>query len=455
MKKILFLLCTLLMCANVEAQNNLDLESTAPGTYTSIPNWTIAQTVYSLNATGYCFNYTPVATATALVRQTPTVTGVSEPTLIPASPLGGNNVLMLNSVMAFSTGLIRASHAYTVTPANKYLTYAYFAWVVPGDHLSCCNHHYFQIDVVDCVQAPVLCSSVAVTATSNVCPNTGTLGMVQGTTNVYTPNWITKTIDLSMYVGSCITIRVEVGNCVYLGHNQILFFDAIARPSLISMNAPCNGNTATLTSVAANSYTWSGPGGFTNNGQSIVTSTAGVYTLTTGNYQCGTPTQTYNLVFPVTPTVNLSSNTPTICSGSSATLTASGNGINTYSWNTGATTSSIVVSPTVNTTYTFTANSGTCGVVSTISLGVVICNSLAEHNLNSNAFDAYPNPGRGNIFIKSERNENMSLKNELGQLITEFKLTKENQFKYQLKDLSAGIYFLSNGSYTKRIVVLE
>lgn len=55
----------------------------------------------------------------------------------------------------------------------------------------------------------------------------------------------------------------------------------------------------------------------------------------------------------------------TICAGTSLTLTASGT--NSYSWNTGATTNSIVVSPGTNTNYTVTGTTSGCTSSSTFS----------------------------------------------------------------------------------------
>lgn len=60
--------------------------------------------------------------------------------------------------------------------------------------------------------------------------------------------------------------------------------------------------------------------------------------------------------------------TNTICSGSSTTLTVSG--ATTYSWNTGATTNTIVVTPSSTTTYTATGISGTCYGTNTITVTV-------------------------------------------------------------------------------------
>ena len=48
----------------------------------------------------------------------------------------------------------------------------------------------------------------------------------------------------------------------------------------------------------------------------------------------------------------------TVCPGSSATLTAFG--ATNYTWSTGATTQSIIVTPTVTTSYTLTGNTGSC-----------------------------------------------------------------------------------------------
>ncbi|HJW31353.1 MAG TPA: proprotein convertase P-domain-containing protein [Saprospiraceae bacterium] len=60
----------------------------------------------------------------------------------------------------------------------------------------------------------------------------------------------------------------------------------------------------------------------------------------------------------VTENSGIAPNDGIICSGASATLTATGGG--TYLWSTGETTAIIIVSPTMNTTYTVTITVGTC-----------------------------------------------------------------------------------------------
>jgi len=92
-------------------------------------------------------------------------------------------------------------------------------------------------------------------------------------------------------------------------------------------------------------------------------------------------------------------NDQTICLGTSATLVATGGG--TYSWSTGATTSTIVVSPTVNTSYSVTVTNNVgctddasitviigCARPSNIMLTGVSYNYTLEHYQINLAWDA-------------------------------------------------------------------
>ena len=62
-------------------------------------------------------------------------------------------------------------------------------------------------------------------------------------------------------------------------------------------------------------------------------------------------------------------NTPTVCDGTAATLTA--NGIDSYSWSTGQTTSSITDSPNTTTTYTINGTLSGCPASPTTATIVV------------------------------------------------------------------------------------
>jgi hypothetical protein len=70
------------------------------------------------------------------------------------------------------------------------------------------------------------------------------------------------------------------------------------------------------------------------------------------------------------PTLTTAASSPTICAGTPVTFTASG--ASTYTWNTNATTATISVTPSVNTTYTVIGSSAaSCTVAKTVTVGVV------------------------------------------------------------------------------------
>jgi gliding motility-associated-like protein len=124
----------------------------------------------------------------------------------------------------------------------------------------------------------------------------------------------------------------------------------------VSVNSAtiCLSNTAALNASGATSYSWSpGSGLSATSGANVNASptTTTVYTVTgtDGNGCVNTASSTVT----VNAALLVSANSATICPGTTATLTASGS--NSYSWNTGATTAGITVSPGSTTVYTVTA----------------------------------------------------------------------------------------------------
>lgn len=139
--------------------------------------------------------------------------------------------------------------------------------------------------------------------------------------------------------------------------------------SSISLNtAPansvfCTGSSATLTASGASSYTWLPTN---TQGASLSVNASGCYTVLGESNGCASEAVScvtlQNVSFSVSPA------TQTICSAASATLTTSA--ANSYIWSTGATTNSIVVNPTVTSTYTVTAGIGNCVVKKTATVSV-------------------------------------------------------------------------------------
>ena len=164
------------------------------------------------------------------------------------------------------------------------------------------------------------------------------------------------------------------------------FAQVVTTPTTACTNGTLAGSTTTL--VGATTYSWvslSGGVVFTPpTGTSVaITYTApGTYSIGVVAFNGPLPVGTSNTMIvtvSASPTITLASQT--ICTGSSATLTASG--ATSYTWNTNATTNSIIVSPATNTTYVVIGANGTCTASATSS--VVVGNFLSISAGASNA----------------------------------------------------------------------
>ncbi|MDD5570187.1 MAG: PKD domain-containing protein [Bacteroidales bacterium] len=116
----------------------------------------------------------------------------------------------------------------------------------------------------------------------------------------------------------------------------------------------CLGNSVQLNASGAVTYSWSPAAGLnqTNIRNPIASPTVTTTYIVTGTSLKGC-TDTAKVVITVLPgtPINASPN-QTICQGTSTVISATGG--NSYTWNTGQTTSSITVNPTQTTTYTVT-----------------------------------------------------------------------------------------------------
>ncbi len=136
----------------------------------------------------------------------------------------------------------------------------------------------------------------------------------------------------------------------------------------------CIGTSITLNGTGASTYSWTG--GVANNTAFAPTVTS-TY-LVTGTDVLGCR-NTASATITVDTLPDISVDSATICLNSSATLTATG-GL-TYDWSTGATGSTLVVSPTTNTLYTVTGrNINNC--INT-AIALVTINSLPDIEVDS------------------------------------------------------------------------
>jgi len=147
-----------------------------------------------------------------------------------------------------------------------------------------------------------------------------------------------------------------------------IFLNTLPYLQVNATSTICAGNSDTLTASGATSYVWSSnAGSATTSSVVVIPSATTTYSITGNTGSCSnTKTLTVNVSM-----LNISGTT-SICSGSSTTLTA--NGSTSYTWMPGSiTTSSMVVTPTITTTYTVTSVAGSCNFIKTVT--VIVSNT--------------------------------------------------------------------------------
>lgn len=124
----------------------------------------------------------------------------------------------------------------------------------------------------------------------------------------------------------------------------------------VTSAAICIGGSATLTATGADTYTWSTGANTDAISDNPVTETTYtvIGTSSAGCVAASFATATISIIS--TPTITL--NSPSICAGATATLTAGG--ASTYTWSTNQNSATINVSPAADESYTVTASVAGC-----------------------------------------------------------------------------------------------
>ncbi len=144
------------------------------------------------------------------------------------------------------------------------------------------------------------------------------------------------------------------------------------------------------------------------------------------------------------PNVSIASSASLICAGQNATLTATG--ANSYTWGTSATTSVIVVSPTITTNY-LVNGTGSNGCVSSYTLWQNVSPCTGVNNMAANETErihVYPNPSKGDITISVASEMHLIISNSVGQTIRTVNVNASNNYKVTVSDLPEGIYFITD-----------
>jgi gliding motility-associated-like protein len=211
------------------------------------------------------------------------------------------------------------------------------------------------------------------------------------------PNGVGPIADGTTYNSPTPTTTVYVHDANGVCTAEISFTVTVNPIPTVTVNSPtvCAGANATVTATpgtaATYSYAWTVPAGATNPGNvaSFTTTTAGTYSVIITNTTTGCVSSSASGTVTVNPLPTVTVNSPVICAGATATVTATPGTAATYSyaWTVpgGVTNPGNVASfsTTVAGTYSVIITNTTTGCVSSSASGTVTVNPLPTATVNS------------------------------------------------------------------------
>ncbi len=306
------------------------------GTSISVsPAVTTSYTVIGTDANG-CINST---VATATIFNQPNVSS-NNSTICP----GNTTTITVTGAVTYTWSTGSNNTSISVTPAIN-TTYT----VIGTDNNGCKDTTTATVTIVNTLTV------TASTANASICNGSSTTLTGNGaSTYTWSPAGSLSsstgvTVTASPTVNTTYTVIGSSGSCA---DTNVVTINVNSLPTVTATSGTiCVGNSTVLNANGASTYTWSPATGLSSSTGSSVTAnpaTSSSYTVTgTGGNGCMNTTVVSVVVNPL-PILTV--NSPGICPGATATLTA--NGATTYTWNTTQTGNTISVSPAAATNYT-------------------------------------------------------------------------------------------------------
>lgn len=331
------------------------------------PSNTITYSVTGTNT----FGCASTKTIQIVVNPNPTVTASASNTNIcsaGSATLSGTGATFYN----WQPGNLSGSNQ-TVTPLSS------IVYTVIGSYASGCTDTKTTSILV--FQNPTV--NITPTSTFICVGNTTTLTANGANTYSWSTGSTTQSIALSPTTNTIITvIGTNTNNC-----SNTKTISLAVNINTVSVNVSANttivciGNQATLNASGAATYSWAGG----PNTQNYIVSPTVNTTYSVTGYDVSNCSNTKTISVNVTTNtvvIAANSSTPNVCSGSTVILNASG--ANTYSWSSGASTQSTIVTPTASSTYTVIGtNTAFCSSTQTVFIGVYSLPNLIISTSNS------------------------------------------------------------------------
>jgi len=302
------------------------------------------------------------------------------------------------------------------------------------------------------------CNSAPRTVTINVTPTPTTnvsassLSICAGQSSTLTASGATnyawlpgaQTTTVIAVTPTITTTYTVTGTSTGCSSNRTITVNVSSTPTVatsITNTTICRGSSVTIAVTGASVYTWLPSGSGSSSVLSPTTTTT--YTIIGSNGSCNSVPRTVTVNVTPSPTVNVIASPTLICTGQTATLTASGAA--TYAWLPGAqTTTVIAVTPTITTTYTVNGTTAGCSSNNVITLTVSTCTGIDNLSSTSSHLFVFPNPSNGVFTISNTINTDkleVTIINTLGQTIITETAKNESQLSFDLSKMSKGIYY--------------
>jgi gliding motility-associated-like protein len=211
------------------------------------------------------------------------------PSIPVVSPFGGSYSAMLGDSTLPNFGSAMLSQTFQVEAANANFTYDYAVFL---ENPTCCPAHtyyqqpFFKVTLYDQAGDTIpYCGDYFVVSQGGI-PGFKAIYYPHSEDSVYYKNWTQINVPLKNYIGQCVTVVYQVGDCSLGGHFGYAYVSASCSPLTIipsSYNFCGSEDSISLTGpVGEAAYKWIGPtNGIISNDtlQNINIDSAGTYTL--------------------------------------------------------------------------------------------------------------------------------------------------------------------------------
>ena len=381
------------------------------------------------------------ATVSPVSTSAYSVTGTSIQGCAAFNTVVSNVTVNPTPTISVNSGTLCSGNSFTIVPSGA------FSYSISGGSSVVSpnsNAVYFVTgtSALGCVGTNTAVSTVTVFASPVITVNSGSIcsgnsfTMLPTGASSYTYSNGSATVNPVTNTNYSVVGSSSLG-CI--SNTAIASITVFVTPTLsVNSGSICVGQSFTIVPNGAASYTFS-------NGSAVATPTANSNYSVTGTSTNGCVSQAVVSSVSVfaLPVITVVNTRPTMCLGESNTLSASG--ASSYSWSTSSSGASVVINPTITTSYSVVGTSAEgCSSTSTVNQIVDLCTGITSPGAMADSkISVYPNPnnGRFEVSVSGLTNVTVEVYSLIGQQI--FRVTDvSSSVNVSLADYDNGIYFV-------------